>query len=290
MKNIFGLNRSRGDEDMGADEFDGASFITASVQKDKEPEVTEPKKAAPKLPLPLAILQYVFLIAFTVAFTVWVSSGESIRNLLVLRPIVPYAMFSGFGGFVIIIIIDFARSKKFAKENGIKKVADIEEFVEIHEVDEEAEAAAEATVKAELGIPDNAIDMDFLSFFYREDENGPFPIKPFDFMTLEMFVYSDGEFLHIADYNDVYSIKLSDITGVEQVAREATLLGWSKDESFDSEKYAAFGLTENSEGFIVIPYYYSAFITAENADGESEKFKLLIPPYEHETFLKLISK
>lgn len=283
MKNIFGLNKSV----SGGEVFDGAAFITASVAEECTAEVEENKKFAPALPLPLSILQYVFVAMFAIALGIWVSSGKTFELMLQSSVYVPILMAAGFVGFVVIAIIDIAISKKFAKENGLEKVSDVEEFVEIHEVDEEAEAAAAAKVKSELGIPEDAADMDFLSFFYREGADGIFPIKPFDFMTLEMFAYKDGDLLCVADYNDVYSIPISAFTSIEKIERSVTVLGWSKDEGFDSEVYAEYGMTETAEGFISLPYYYSARIAIENEDGEAEEFELLIPPYEYKAFSDL---
>ena len=283
MKNIFGLNKSI----SGGEVFDGAAFITASVAEEITPEAEDNKKSAPALPLPLSILQYVFVAIFAIALGVWVSSGKTFDLLLQSSPYVPILMISGFVGFVVIAIIDIAISKKFAKEHGLEKVSDVEEFVEIHEVDEEAEAEAAAKVKAELGIPEDAADMDFLSFFYREGADGIFPIKPFDFMTLEMFAYRDGDCLCIADYNDVYSIPISSFTSIEKVERPVTALGWSKDEGFDSEGFAEYGMTETDDGFISLPFYYSARITTENEEGKAEEFELLIPPYEYDAFSAL---
>ena len=288
MKNIFGLNKSLYGE-SGSEDFDGARFITVTVSDGEEKDDSEQKKSIPALPLPLSILQYVFVGLFAVSLGIWVASGVSftfMRNGAVYLPTV--LMLVGFVGFVVISVVDIANSKKFAKENGLDKLSEVEEFVEIHEVDEEAEAAEEARVKSELGIPDDAADMDFLSFFYREGSDGPFPIKPFDFMTLEMFAYKGDGSLNIADFNAVYSIPLSSVTGVEKIEKETTLLGWSKDESFDSEKYAEYGIKENDDGFIVIPYYYSVRLSVENEDCEAEEFELLIPPYERETLANLI--
>ena len=106
-------------------------------------------------------------------------------------------------------------------------------------------------------------------------------------MTLEMFAYKDGDLLCVADYNDVYSIPISAFTSIEKIERSVTILGWSKDEGFDSEVYAEYGMTETEEGFISLPYYYSARIAIENEDGEAEEFELLIPPYEYKAFSDL---
>lgn len=280
MKNIFGLNKTLYSE-TGTEEFDGACFISNSLSSEHQKEVA-PQKELPKLPLALTVLQYLFVAVFAIALGIWVSSGTKLTELMKTSIYIPILMLVGFLGFSVISVIDIMKSKKFAKEHGIENISELEEYAEIHELDEEAEAAEAARVKAELGIPEDALDMDFLSFFYREGDSGPFPIKPFDFMTMEMFAYSDGEHLHIADYNNVYSIEKASIKGIEKTEKETTLLGWSKEESFDSEKYAEFEIKENDEGFIVIPCYYSVRI-----DADGEEYELLIPPYEADALAKL---
>ncbi len=280
MKNIFGLNKTLYSE-AGQEAFDGSCFITKSLTE--EAQVQEQQKPeAPKLPAALSALQYIFVALFAIALGIWLYLGKSFGELIKEMIYIPILMAVGFLGFLIISVIEVINSKKFAKEHGLDTLAELDEYQNIHEVDEDAEEAEEARVRDELGIPADAADMDFLSYFYREDENGPYNIKPFDFMTLEMFVFADDEYLHIADFNDVYSISRSDIKGIEKVEKETTLLGWSKDDSFDSEKYAEYGITENDEGFIVIPYYYSVRIEANG-----EEFELVIPPYEIDSFKAL---
>ena len=283
MKNVFGFNRSIHYE-TDVEAFDGARFVTSSVSREKPEETENEKKNAVTLPLPLTILQYVFVALFAIGLGIWVSSGKSVSLMIKQSPYVMIILAAGLVGFVTIAVIDVLKSKKFAKENGLEKLSDVEEFVELHEVDEEAEAEQEAKVKAELGIPDNAVDMDFFSFFYREGPEGIFAIKPFDYMTLEMFAYAEDGYLRIADYNDVYSISIADMVSVERMDTQITVLGWSKDESFDSETYAEYGFYQNDDGFVVMPYYYVIKI---NVPEEDEEYALLIPPYEAKAFSEL---
>lgn len=286
MKNIFGFNRSIHYE-TEVEVFDGARFITASVTEEKPAETENEKRATVTLPLPLTILQYVFVALFAIGLGIWVSSGMTLSLMIKQSLHVLIILAVGFVGFVTIAIVDVLISKKFAKENGLEKLSEVEEFVELHEVDEEAEAAQEARVKAELGIPDNAVDMDFFSFFYREGPEGIFAIKPFDYMTLEMFAYVEDGYLRIADYNDVYSVAISDMVSVERMDTEITVLGWSKDESFDSETYAEYGFYQNDAGFVVMPYYYVINVKVPAEEGEETDYALLIPPYEAKAFSEL---
>ena len=279
MKNIFGLNNTIYGE-TGLEEFDGACFISRSLEVEAKVE-DEPKLNPPKLPLPLSILQYVLVIMFALSLGLWLYSGKTMAEMIESSLYAVIMMSVGLVGFIVISVIEALQSKKFANANGIKTLSELEEYEDIHEFNEEAEEAEEKRVKEELGIPEDAKDMDFLSFFYREGEDGPFPIKPFDFMTLEMFAFADEKSLNIADYNDVYSISKSSIKEIEKIEKETTLLGWSKDESFDSPEYAEYEIKENEDGFIVIPYYYSVKIEGE------EEFELLIPPYEVEEFRRL---
>ena len=201
MKNIFGLNKTLY-TDVGCEDFDGSCFITKSLAE--EAQVQEQKKPeTPKLPAALSALQYIFVAIFAIALGIWLYLGKSLGELIKEMIYIPILMAAGFLGFVVLSVIEVIISKNFAKEHGIETLAELDEYESIHEIDEDAEDAEEERVKTELGIPEDAIDMDFLGYFYREDENGPYPIKPFDFMTLEMFAFADGDELHIADFNDV---------------------------------------------------------------------------------------
>jgi hypothetical protein len=155
----------------------------------------------------------------------------------------------------------------------------------ISEPDEEEECAAEEKAKESLGIPADAIDMDILGVIYRKVDDGIAKASNFDFLTIEMFAFTDGEALNVADYTDVYSIPLDSIVSVERIDEKVTALGWSKEEAIDSEAYAQFELTEDEQGLIVLPYYYSVRISADQ-----EEFELTIPPYEASALSKLIGK
>ena len=280
MKNIFGLNKTIYGE-TGVESFDGACFISRSLEGEAKVD-DQPKLNPPKLPLPLSILQYILVGIFAIALGLWFYSGKTMAEMIEDSLYAVIMMAIGLLGFIVISIIEVAQSKKFARANGIKTLSELDEYEDLHDFDEQAEEEEAARVKAELEIPEDAKDIDFLSFFYKEDEDGPFPIKPFDFMTLEMFAFADDKALHIADYNDVYSISKSSIKGIEKVEKETTLLGWSKDESFDSPKYAEYEIKENDEGFVVIPYYYSVKI-----ESDGDEFELIIPPYEVDELSRL---
>ena len=140
-----------------------------------------------------------------------------------------------------------------------------------------------ARAKAELGIPETALDMDFLSFIYIDTENGPVSAKPFNFMTMEMFAYSDEKALHVADYTNVYSFPKDSIKAVEKVEKEVSVLGWSKEEDIDSDKYAPYGMKLSREDFIILPCYYSVKI-----EKDGEEYELAVPPHEFDTFSELI--
>lgn len=282
MKNVFGLNKTYYGEDR-AEEFDGAQFISKSLSVEAE-AVSAPKAEIPQLPAFLSVLQYTFVVMFAVALGIWVSSGQTFEYHLKNSIYIPALMAVGLLGFIVITMIDSIRSKKYAKENGIESISELEEYGEIHEVDEEAEAEEAARVKAELGIPESAADMDFLSLFYKETEEGPVPYRSFDFMTMEMFVFSDDGFLHVADYSNVYSIPKSNIKNFEKVEKSVFVLGWSKEEAITSDTYAPYEMTETEEGYISLPYYYSA--TVKTDDGE--EFSLDLPPYEAKALANML--
>lgn len=277
MKNIFGLNKY-----LKSNVFDGAAFISNTIKPKEEEKKVDPRSIA-VIPKYLWSIKIAGLMLAMSMFILQIFLRMDFMDVLEYAPSIYVFLVIGVADFVALQIIESVKRKKLYKELGIENKSYFTEENDIHEYDEEEEEAEAARVKAELGIPETAFDMDFLSFIYKEEEDGPVSAKPFDFMTMEMFAYSDENALHIADYTNVYSFTKDSIKSVEKVEKETTVLGWSKEEDIDSEKYAPYGMKLSHEDFIIIPYYYSVKI-----EKDGEEYELAVPPHEFDAFNELI--
>ena len=148
MKNIFGLNKTMY-SDIGTEDFDGACFISRSLEVEATVKEQE-KPAAPKLPVPLSILQYLFVAAFAIGLGLWVYSGIPMADAFKSAIYIPLLLFVGFIGFVVLSIVEMVQSKKFAKEMGLDTISELDDYENIHEVDEDAEEEEEARLREEM--------------------------------------------------------------------------------------------------------------------------------------------
>jgi len=273
MKNIFGLNKYAKKEEA---HFDGSCFISRSAE---EKEEKKEKKLPSVIPVYMTVIQYAGLILVCVMIIMFMRSDIPFKYILKEAVHVPVLVIIG---TLLYFGIGIYEGKKRDK-----MIANGELFDEsaIEEPDEEEESAAEAKAKESLGIPEDATDIDVLGVIYRNVGDETENASNFDFLTIEMFAFSDGETLNIADYNDVYSIAFESIKSIERIDKKVTALGWSKEEDIDSEAYAQFELAEDEQGLIVLPYYYSVRVATEE-----EEFELALPPYEAATFSKLTGK
>lgn len=274
MKNLFGLDKYAKKEDAC---FDGALFISRSAEEEKEEK--KEKKIPSIIPIYWTIIQYAGLILVCAMLILFMKSDIPFKYVFREAAYMPISVIVGtLLYFGIGIYEGQKRDKMIAK-------GELEDENAVSEPDEEEEMAEEEKAKDSLGIPADAVDIDVLGVIYRRVDDGIEKASYFDFLTIEMFAFTDGETLNVADYTDVYSIPLDSIVSVERIDEKVTALGWSKEEAIDSEAYAQFELTENEQGLIVLPYYYSVRISAEE-----EEFELTIPPYEASALSKLIGK
>ena len=106
------------------------------------------------------------------------------------------------------------------------------------------EAAAEAA--KELGVPEDALSVDILPFHYRMKGTTPVSVgkkNHFDNLSVSLYV-ADGD-LCLATAHELYRIPLSDVRGYREYDEDFELDMWLKPESFDSDKYAEFGIRKS---------------------------------------------
>ena len=134
-----------------------------------------------------------------------------------------------------------------------------------------------------LGIPNDALEADVLGFEYSIKKGKAVTTNAYEFIPLEMYIYTDNEKLYFSDGVTVFAINLSEITKMTKISRKTMLEFWSKKESIHSKKYKKYKMVMNKHGAVAIKYYYS--IKISNIDGE---YEILVPPYEIDCFTKLI--
>ena len=138
-----------------------------------------------------------------------------------------------------------------------------------------------ALMMHEMGVPASAKPMDVLVFNYKTKDGKVEPVSPAMlpqiYMNFECKAFDGGDSVSIADSENVYTFKKSDIKMLRVVDAKSTVYSWNKQDEPTSSKYAAYGLSLNKMGMATTSSYY---IVEIEKDGET--FGLYVPSYEAE--------
>lgn len=139
----------------------------------------------------------------------------------------------------------------------------------------------------ELGVPDDAKDVDILSFYYKMidgymkvSEKG-FQIE--QYFNPEFKVFADHENLYLVNLEGKYAFPLSSIVNIHTVKKHIRIAGWNKEEKYNKGIYKQYKLTIDSYGCLHCKSYH---ILEINHNGES--CGIYIPCYELPIFEDII--
>lgn len=137
-----------------------------------------------------------------------------------------------------------------------------------------------------LGVPDDALDTDVLSFCYVIKNGKPVMRERglAAYVNLIMRVYTTKTHLCLADVSDLYCIPLDEIKGIRtENEKVLSISGWNKDENFTEGKYKKYNIIENNVGQICI-----RGCCAVEFEHNGEKWEIWFPSYEEETVRELL--
>lgn len=141
-------------------------------------------------------------------------------------------------------------------------------------------------VYTELAVPDNAKNIDILSFFYKV-KNGNIKVCEkavcTQFFNPEFKVFADANNLYLANLEGKYAFPLSSIGEIRTVKKHIRIAGWNKEEKFNKGIYKQYKLTTDNYGCIHCNYYHIIEISRN-----SESFGIYIPCYELPIFEEFI--
>lgn len=139
----------------------------------------------------------------------------------------------------------------------------------------------------ELNVPEQAKEVDLLSFFYKEKSKGikvceQGLLQNYTYITEPCKVFADQEFIYFSDINGKYAVPLEGIQKIETVKKTIVLDMWNKDDPYNKGKYKSFKLKETQYGEIVCKTYHilRVFINGE-------EWGIYFPAYELPVFEKL---
>ena len=135
------------------------------------------------------------------------------------------------------------------------------------------------TILADLGVPENARNVDILMFFYKEKNGEPkLTVKGnqnFWYMNMQFKIFADPQTFYLANVEGKFAFSRSDVKRIKMINKRATMNDWNKDYPFDDERYKKYGLKMDQYGVI---YFKPCYILELEINGE--EWGIYFPSYE----------
>lgn len=219
-----------------------------------------------KLPLPLRILGWIchFVLAVVVIGVLRSLGGEDAVTFSQIIEKAPWIFVVGGVALALGGILHFV-GKKHAKN--------------VMESDESKHSIAQleslsASVYSDLGVPDNARNVDIISVSYKE-KNGEIKLESVVFDNPEFKIFADKDYFYLADLRGKYQFSRDAIRGIRTLKKNLMVKDWNKDEPYNSEKYKKYKISVDKYNRI---YCNPCYILEVNIDGKL--WGIYFPPYE----------
>lgn len=269
MKPFLGidLTTNKKNEQFNGDEFlIQKPSVTLSESLEASTDKAERTIEKSKLPLPLRIVQFICGIAALLIaggiFKADVSLAEGYHNA-------PWLFWAaGICAVLWMILWRYGNHKA-------KSILDTDESTQTFS---HLDGVANA-VYTELDVPEDAKDIDILSFFYKI-KDGEIKVQEkgmqvFQYFNPEFKIFTDEENLYLANLEGKYAFPLSSIVKIHTVKKHIRIAGWNKDEKHNKGIYKQFKLTIDDYGCIHCKQYYILEIT-----HQGDFYGIYIPCYE----------
>lgn len=136
--------------------------------------------------------------------------------------------------------------------------------------------------REELGIPEDAADIDVLGYAYEMKNGRAKQVKAWgeDYDAMEMYAFVQDGCLMLADAATLYAIPLSSVTAVKKRESRFRVYSWNKEEEPNKEPYKAYRIKYDDENDV---FTLRAVYAIELAGADCE---LVVPDYEWERVLQ----
>lgn len=139
-------------------------------------------------------------------------------------------------------------------------------------------------IYAELGLPEDTVDVDILMFRYKE-KDGQIKFTESGMTTCfnpEFKLYKDETHFYLLNLDGKYAFPLSAVRNLQKVDKRISIPSWNKSVPFYKGIYKPYKLTRNNMGMIFCKPYY---ILELEIDGET--WGIYFPSYEFPAFEQL---
>ncbi len=243
--------------------------LTAALESSKL-KMNETEKKA-KLPLVFRIIQWVtaFVGAIFVIGLLRGLGGEDAVTLTEAYENASVLFWIGAICIAIAVALNLFGKKKekevFGSDDSARTISHLSTSVE--------------TIYSDLGVSQNARDVDILVFFYKEKNGEPkLTVKGnqnFMFINFPFKIFADPKTFYLANIEGKYAFSRSDVKSIKIVNKRATMNDWNKDHPFDDDKYKKYNMKMDQYGVIYFKPYY---ILEIDIDGQT--WGIYFPPYE----------
>ncbi len=283
MKPFLGIDMTRNKK---SEAYNGEEFMVAtpsytlSRALDESTQSVEELLEQAKLPLPLRILDIICAIIAGLVFVLELRLFLNMEEEISLRQAYENAPWLFIIGticqvvFILLTVVNHFRSKKILNSR------------ESQETEEDFTQTATA-VFDELSVPENACDLDVLSFRYHMKNGQPvmkerlLETAPYTSLVYRAFVKQDT--LYLADLQSKYAFPLSQLRAIHTVEKKIITDGWNKEEKLTHEKYKAYKLREDDYGNLYVRSYHILEL-----EREGETWGIYFPNYELSTVEALL--
>lgn len=256
--------------------LNGSEFITRSVSKqtieeyDNKRENLEQTIKKSKLPFWLELIKFLCGWFSLIVFLACLPSLEAAwknASILIIIGICCAIL------WIILHIVSKSKEKKVLTER------DAESQLEKINVDV-------LSIHDELNIPEDAVDIDVLTFKYKLKNGEIRPsvrgMQTTAYLNVSAKMYVTPDELHVADLENVYSFKKSEIKSIITVNKRISIPTWNKEDDPRKGKFKPYKMTVSNLGDIFFKPYYILEIEKDN-----QTFGIYFPCYELDTIENL---
>lgn len=134
-------------------------------------------------------------------------------------------------------------------------------------------------IYAELSVPEDAKDVDVLSFFYKVKDGQikvhEKAVQLAQYFNPEFKIFADAEYLYLANLEGKYAFPRSSITVIRTVKKHISIMEWNKEEQPSKGIYKQYKLTTDKFDCVHCKQYHILEI-----QSNGEIYGIYIPCYE----------
>lgn len=273
MKWFYAFNT----QDEENESFDGNEFIVDNISQVEfdelldRSEAQEDKKRSQRGIV--SLWRYcgiaMLLFVFTLLDSLFSSEKESLWNSLIKEA--PYLLFV-FGGCAAVFVVGFFMFMAQGKFSNAREAV-LFTFVGSRPA---LDGEGDDNFEERLGIPENAYDVDILSFDYDDDTD--MSQRFTDSTNWEVKIFADEDNLYISDLESKFSFPRSELKRITTVRAKMSMLFWNKKISYKIDPYDRFKITKIKGKYEISTYHVL------EVEHEGELWGIVFPCYELSTF------